>query len=333
MANIKGKRWPYIVCVVLQTVIFGSGNVLTKFAYESISPLWCLSIRFGLAALVFAALFGPRIVKQLRRARLRDWLPAALCMGAVYLFCNVALGLTTATNVGFLVALPVVFTPIVASLVFRRRYPRMLIPFQVAVVAGLYLLCSNGGSFSFGWGELFAVLSSLSLAGALVFSQDALEKLDAVAISGAQIGVTFLMALACALAFEAPVDVAAVQPVAWGAIAFLALFSTCLTFALQNISLVGLPSSTVSLLLTGEPVLTALFSWLWLGETLAGMGGAGAALIVGAVVGATCLEERRASGGVADPSESGVGLPDAGVTAFEAEGLAERRALVGDQAA
>ncbi len=333
MTNTEGKRWPYIVCVVLQTVIFGSGNVLTKFAYESISPLWCLSIRFGLAALVFAGLFGPRIVKQLRRARLRDWLPAALCMGAVYIFCNVALGLTTAMNVGFLVALPVVFTPIVASLVLRRRYPRMLIPFQVAVVAGLYLLCSNGGSFSFGWGEFFAVLSSLSLAGALVFSQNALERLDAVAISGTQIVVTFLMALACALAFEAPVDIMTVQPAAWGSIAFLALLSTCLTFALQNISLVGLPSSTVSLLLTGEPVFTALFSWLWLGETLSAMGGAGAILIVGAVVGATCLEERPASTGVVEPAEPGAEGSHAGIPAFEAARLAERRSLVGDQVA
>ena len=66
----RSKRWPYVACVVLQTVIFGSGNAITKMAYESITPMWCLAIRFGLAALVFAIFFGPRIVRQLKGARI-----------------------------------------------------------------------------------------------------------------------------------------------------------------------------------------------------------------------------------------------------------------------
>ena len=53
---------------------------------------------------------------------------------------------------------------------------------------------------------------------------------------------------------------AAVQPVAWGIILFLALLSTCLTFFLQSVALDRLSSTTVSLLLTGEPVFTALFT-------------------------------------------------------------------------
>lgn len=67
-------------------------------------------------------------------------------------------------------------------------------------------------------------------------------------------------------------NVAAVQPVAWGTIAFLALLSTCLTFMLQNVALTELPSSTVSLLLTGEPVFTAAFSFMLLGEALSAAG-------------------------------------------------------------
>ena len=72
----RSKRWPYVACVVLQTVIFGSGNAITKMAYESITPMWCLAIRFGLATLVFAVFFGPRIARQLRDARVGAWLPA-----------------------------------------------------------------------------------------------------------------------------------------------------------------------------------------------------------------------------------------------------------------
>ena len=285
----RSKRWPYVACVVLQTVIFGSGNAITKMAYESITPMWCLAIRFGLAALVFAIFFGPRIVRQLKGARIGAWMPAALCMALAYL------DLTTATNVGFLVALPVVFAPLLSCLVNRRRYPLAFLPFQAAVVVGLYLLCSNGGAPSFGLGEILALLSSVALAGALVFGERGLEQLDATTVAGTQIVASFVVALACALVFEPPVNVAAVQPVAWGTIAFLALLSTCLTFMLQNVALTELPSSTVSLLLTGEPVFTAAFSFMLLGEALSAAGMAGAVVIVASVVAATWVEGRQSA--------------------------------------
>ena len=107
MSHWKQARWPFVVFVLIEVVIFGSGSAVTKFAYDSITPLWCLAVRFGLATAVFALFFGRRIIARLRSVRVRLWLPQALCMGISYLCCNVALDLTTATNVGFLVALPV----------------------------------------------------------------------------------------------------------------------------------------------------------------------------------------------------------------------------------
>lgn len=305
MARIMDIRGICIASVVLQTVIFGSGSAFTKLAYESISPLWALAIRFGLASAVFAVLFGPRIVRGLRGARLGDWLPAALCMAVSYISCNVALDLTTATNVGFLMALPVVFTPILAAVVLRRRYRLVHLPFQAAVVGGLYLLCSSGGSFAFGWGELCGLLTAVSLAGALVFGERGLARMDVVTVSATQIFATFVFSLAGALLFDRPLDVAAVQPLAWGTVAFLALASTCLTFALQNMALKRLPSATVSMLLTGEPIFTALFSWGVLGETLSTAGLVGAAVIVVCVVAETWVDGRASVGVPVEQADAG----------------------------
>lgn len=289
----QGRKSPFVLCVIVQTVIFGFGNVITKFAYESVTPLWCMVLRFGLALVVFALFFGPRMVRELRGVKLGDWVPAAMCLAVGYISCNLALDLTTATNVGFLVALPVVFAPFIAKIVRRVRYPRAMIPFQVAVVGGLYLLCCNGGAFSFGAGEALSLLSSAAIAGSLVFGEKGLEKLSASTIAGTQIIASFALSLVAALAVEPVADIAAIEPVAWGVIAFLAILSTCVTFALQNVALTGLPSSTVSLFLTGEPVFTALFSMALLGESLSVAGWVGAGVIFAAVVGATFVEGRE----------------------------------------
>lgn len=74
-------------------------------------------LHFDLALAVFALVFGPRMVRELRGAKLADWVPAAACLAVGYIACNLALDVTTATNVGFLVALPVVFAPFIAQVV------------------------------------------------------------------------------------------------------------------------------------------------------------------------------------------------------------------------
>ena len=301
-AKVKDARGLFVGSVVLQTLIFGLGSAITKIAYDSVTPLWCMALRFSIAFLVFMIPFGGLILRELRAARLRDWLPAAAGMAVSYIGANIALDLTTATNVGFLVALPVVFAPFIAIPVLHRRYRLYHLPFQIAVVAGLFLLCSNGGSFAFGAGEALALLGSVGIACALVFGEKGLANLSVVTVSATQVGVTFAASLVGALAFEPPLDAVAVTPEAWAVIAFLALASTCLTFWLQNIALTRLESSTVSMLLTGEPIFTALFSWMILGETLSPIGLAGSAIIVACLVGETYLDGRKAESASAERS-------------------------------
>ena len=137
-----------------------------------------------------------------------------------------------------------------------------------------------------------------------MFGEKGLEKLSAPTIAGTQILATFVLSLAAVLVAEPVVDVATIKPVAWGVIVFLAILSTCVTFALQNVALTGLPSSTVSLLLTGEPVFTALFSMAFLGEFLSIGGWVGAGVILVADVGATLVEGR--DGNSEAPSSAGM---------------------------
>lgn len=108
----------YTLFIFIQSLIYGIGNPATKVAYKSITPLWLLAARFTLAFLLFLLLFGRRILPCIKKVSWKTWLPSSLCCAGAYISCNLALNLTAATNVGFIMSLPVLFTPFLASVIF-----------------------------------------------------------------------------------------------------------------------------------------------------------------------------------------------------------------------
>ena len=100
------KTWPFVLFIVLETVIYGAGNVVMKLAYAGISPLWCTALRFGIAFAVLMAIFGKRTVRMVKSSPVKNWLPAGVAMTFCYIFCSLSVNMTSATNAGFFIALP-----------------------------------------------------------------------------------------------------------------------------------------------------------------------------------------------------------------------------------
>lgn len=275
---------PYVMCIIVQSIVYGLGNPLTKVGFDSITALWCLAIRFSAATVLLLIIFGKRALPQIKAAKLSQWLPPSICMASAYISCNIALGLTTATNVGFVMSLPVIFTPFLSVLLLKKKYPVRSIPIQIALVVGLYLLCCGGGSFSFGLGEVVALICALSLAFALVFSEKSLNTLDAFSMSTVQTAVTAVISVAAAFMFDDVSVLPGVEPRAWLIIAYLAVTCTCLAYIMQNIALSHISSGMVSMLQCTQPILTAVFSFILLKERLSILGLTGAAIITVCVV-------------------------------------------------
>ncbi|WP_241157323.1 DMT family transporter [Adlercreutzia sp. ZJ242] len=282
-----GGNGRYIALVVAEAAIYGAGNVVMKVAYEGITPLWCMALRFGIALAVLMVVAGPRVLRSLRQARVSAWLPSGAAMAGTYLACSLAVDLTTATSAGFFVSLPMMFAPLFALVLAGERYGKSTVLLQVVAVAGLYLLCCGEGGARFGAGELLGLVSSASFALMLVLTRNGAREVDPLALAAAQMAVTFAASLAAAAATE-PLPVLAEMPAhSTAAILLLACVGTCLPMALQNVALVRVPPTIVSAILCSEPVFTAAVSAAVLGETLGGAGMLGAAVVVAATVAAS----------------------------------------------
>lgn len=90
MCKKQGGTLPYALLILLQSVLYGFGNPLSKIGFESITVLWCLGIRFsGAAALIFDD------VAVLPQGTVTGWLVVAylalLCTCLSYVLQNTAL--------------------------------------------------------------------------------------------------------------------------------------------------------------------------------------------------------------------------------------------------
>lgn len=290
---MQDRNLKYILFILIQSLIYGFGNPLTKTAYETITPLWLIALRFTISTVLFLMVFRKHIFADTLWLKSDVWLPSALCCAGAYITCNIALNITTATNVGFIMSMPVLFAPLLQSLVLRRKYQIRKLPVQLVAIGGLFLLCCNGGLFAFGPGEALAVLDALCLAGVLVFTEKALgSNMNVFQITTAQMGVTMIISIILAFAFDNTNVIAGADVRAWLVILYLAVVCTIGGYLLQNASVTRLSSSAVAMLQCTQPILTAFASFLLLGETLTGTGLAGGGIIIAALIADSLISRR-----------------------------------------
>ena len=284
-------RWLPCGFILLQSILYGFGDPISKAAYETVPLYSLLSARYLIAFLFLALLFHKRILRGLKACSVKNWLLPSLCIAGGYITTNVAIVLTTATATAFLRSLSTVMTPLLALVVFRRKFSPKHIPILLLVVVGLYLLCGRGGLTGFGLGEVFGLLSALLLAGSLVFGEKALNNVDPVTLTTVQAGMSALLTLVFTFLFEGGVHLETAGGAEWVIIVYLAILCTVAGYFLQNAALGHISSRTVALLQCTGPVMTALFSRVILGETLSPAGMLGAAILLACVAAETLMKQ------------------------------------------
>lgn len=280
---MKNHALTAVLFILLQSVIYGYGDAISKEAYEYISVYSLLTIRYWIAFGFLMLLFGKRVIRQVRNCVWWRLLLPSLCIAASFIISNIAINMTSPTSVAFLKSTTTIMTPILALVAFRKKYSLKHIPVLAVLLVGLYLLCNPGESFSLGQGELLALLSALLAAGSLVFAEDALNQIDVLTITTIQSAASAIMVTVCAFAFEGGVNTDSVDSFVAMAIIYMALACTVGGYLLQNYALNAISASTVAIMQCTYPVMTAVFAYFILAERL------GLEAIIGVVIILICV--------------------------------------------
>lgn len=277
--------------IILECALWGIGNPVAKIGIESMPPYYFLAIRFTLACLLFVAVNPRAVRRQLNRRSLLNCLKVGPFTAGAFIFSVVCLQFTAVTTAGFFFSLSILFTPGLNYLLFHRKPDRRLLLITIIVIAGLYLLCVNQGSFRFGLGELLALMSACSFAISISLSEKYVGDAGVLLLSATQSGVAAIISFALALMFEQFQALSAASLDGWLSVLYLVVCCTFIAYLLQNAALKRLSAVVVSLAMCSEPIFTAVASYFILGETLSPRGLTGAALVMVGLVLAAFMQQ------------------------------------------
>lgn len=277
------------------TVFWGSTFPVVKDAVSQVPVLCFLWVRFALAAVLLAALAGPRLAGLGRRGWTRGVLLGTVLFLA-YLFQTFGLERTSAANAGFLTGLNVVWVPLLAGPLLGKRPAAGAKIGVVCAVVGLWLL-TGSAPWRLGAGDLLVLACSVFVA-LHVLGLDALtEGTDARALTFVQVATMAVWAWVGSAAFE-PVT----WPRAWNAdlvtaVVVTAVFATVYAFWVMTTYQRYTTPARAALIYTLEPVFAAVFS-VWLaGERLSATAWMGGLLIVAGTLAAELWPQPQADEG------------------------------------
>lgn len=266
--------------IVLVALFWGSTYFLTKMAVAELEPFNLTALRFGTAFIITALFFFKRIRNADRTVIKYSIILGVLAVIAV-LSMTFGVQYTTASNAGFLISLSVVMIPLISVVVLKKRIKAKLLLSVILATIGIVCLTLNE-QLTINKGDILCILCATSFAVQVLIMERIPKSADSVAIGALQLGITAVVNFILSFFLEnftVPRDFKV-----WGVIVILGVFCTAFCYIIQIYALKNTSAIQAGIILSLEPVFSAIFAYIFLGELLSKQGYIGAILLFISVI-------------------------------------------------
>jgi len=270
---------PALLALVAVTAVWGVTFVQVKDALL-LYPLFAfLAVRFAIAALVLAAPAAGRM-RALGRPGWFAGVSLGLLLALGYALQTAGLERTTVSSAGFITGLYVVFTPLLALLLFRTRVGGAVWLGVVLAVLGLTMLSGVGAGDPLG--DLLVLGGSAAYSVQIVLMERYAPRYDAVAFTQAEMLAAFAGFAIVAVALG-QVEIPRGWTV-WGALLVTGIFASALGFLVQTWAQRRTSATRTALAFAMEPVWAGFFGFWLAGDRLGALGWGGCAVIMAGIL-------------------------------------------------
>lgn len=284
---MRNKRLWADIALGTATLIWGATFVVVKDALRDVSVFVYVAVRFGLSAVIMAAIFWRELRALTRRAA---WAGAQIgfFLFGGYVFQTAGLKFTTPSKAAFITGSSVVLVPIILAACGLRKVTGWIWAGAISALAGLYLLTVPAeGLGGLNRGDPIVFLGAVSFALHIIFVARYVERHSVGTLTFTQIATTALLATIFVPVFG---RLRWEQPHwAWtGNLIFAVLItsigSTVIGFSFQVWAQQYASPTHTAILISMEPVFAVVTSWLLGREHLGGRLLLGAALILAGIL-------------------------------------------------
>lgn len=256
--------------LILTAAIWGFAFVVVKDSVDTIPPVYMVSIRYTIAAV----LLGFVLISQFKKLNRYYWIHGAvtgLMLALGYITQTIGCKYTTAGKNAFLTTIYVILIPLISWPLNKKR-PHFVV-FLSAVMAlvgiGLLALRNEGGVLGFNVGDILTLICGLFYALHIIFTAKFSQDKNPVILTWIQFIVAAVFSWAVSPLIDGSFSVALLKSsrVIFSML-YLGIFSSLVAFLLQNICLKYMESSLASLFLSLESVFGVVFSTIFLRERM-----------------------------------------------------------------
>ena len=280
------------IILLLSTVLWGSSYFVLKDTLDEVPPYFLLSFRFLVAA-VLLGLICFRKWKLFNMTYLWQGVLTGVFLAFAYIFQTLGLQHTTPGTSSFLTTVYCVLVPLIGWVVTRKRPTLLNIAAAVVAVAGIGLVCLDGGIGFTLKGEGYTLICGVFFALQIVAVDKFGAKLDTLLFTTVQFFDTLLFTtvqfftafVICAVFFLAKESFpSSLSQGSVGSLVYVSVMATCLCFVMMNVGIKYASSVAASLILSLEGVFGVAFSMLFYHERLTLQVGMGFAVIFLAIL-------------------------------------------------
>ncbi len=264
--------------LVLVTLFWGISYWLIDISLEEVEPFTLNALRFLIAFLI-ALLFAFPKLKTVNRTTIKYSALIGVALLFVYIGATFGVRYTSLSNAGFLCALTVVITPILAFFFLKQKPEKKLAVVVIMCLVGIGLLSLNE-NLRPALGDVLCIMAAFAYAVDLLMTEVAVgkETVNAFQLGVFQLGFTGLYNLVISMIIERPA--LPHSPGAWTAVLFLSIFCTGAAFIIQAMAQQYTSASHVGVIFSLEPVFAGIVAFFLAGEVLTTRAYIGAALLI-----------------------------------------------------
>ncbi|WP_462425939.1 DMT family transporter [Fusobacterium varium] len=266
--------------VGLVALFWGSTYFLTKIGIGMLEPFNLTSLRFATAFLVTVLFFRKRVLK-VDKVTLKYSIILGILAFISVLTMTIGVKYTSASNAGFLISLSVVMIPLISVIFLKKKIKFKLLVSVILATIGIVLLTLNE-QLTINKGDILCIICALAFALQVLVMERIPKNADSVAIGALQLGIVGVMNGIISFTIETfkfPHNLKL-----WGVIMLLGIFCTAVCYIMQIYALKDTSAIQAGIILSLEPVFSAIFAFVFLGELLSTKGYIGAVLLFISVI-------------------------------------------------